>query len=149
MDLPPYLARTPGPAHTCPELQHLPGPVLSRVGRAPHQYITRIKILLAVGTSSLVEGTSLVETKFCAGEIVESLPKSGVSFSGEAKNSSVGLGPGMGSKVLEAMAVEAKESVGGAGSGMEPWVSEEAEGVSTGKGPWMASARLWIEGFCF
>lgn len=103
---------------------------------------------MAVGTSSLVEGTSLAETKLRAGEIVESSPRSGVSFSGEAKNSSVGLGPGMGSNVLEAMAVEAEESTGGTRSGMEPRVLE-AEGVSTGMGPWMASARLWIEGLCF
>lgn len=54
----------------------------------------------------------------------------------------------MGSNVLEAMAVEAEESTGGTRSGMEPRVLE-AEGVSTGMGPWMASARLWIEGLCF
>jgi hypothetical protein len=101
---------------------------------------------LGVGTSSLVDGISLVEPKLGAGEIVESLPRPGVSFSGEAKNSSVGLGPGMGPNVLEAMAVEAKESMGEAVSGMEPCVLED-EGVSTGRGPWMASARLWIEGF--
>lgn len=135
-------------AFTCPALQHLPPPILSRVGGAPHQYITRIKILLAVGMSSLVVGTSLVEMKLGAGEIVESLPISGVSFSGEAKNSTEGLGPGMGPNVLEAMAVEAKASTGGGRSGMEPPVLE-AEGVSTGVGPWTASARLCIEGLCF
>lgn len=89
-----------------------------------------------------------METKLGAGEIVESLPRSGVSFSGEAKNSSVGLGPGMGFNVLEAMAVEATEPTGGARSGMEARVLEDEE-VSTGMGPWMASARLWIEGLCF
>lgn len=78
--------------------------------------------------------------------IASEATRPGVSFSGEAKNSSVGLGPGMGPNVLEAMAVEAKESMGEAVSGMEPCVLED-EGVSTGRGPWMASARLWIEGF--